>query len=119
MKKKDLNKLSFAELEKEVENLKQKKEDVTTQKVGVWEVGKHYVLRTVTMIDVGKLVGVTDQELVLENASWVADTGRWNEFLSKGTYSESEPFPDGRVIVGRSAIIDAVVWKHGDIRQVK
>lgn len=119
MGKVDLNKLSFVDLQKEIEKLSKKKDEVAIKKVGVWEVGKHYVLRTVTMIDVGKLVAVTEQELVLENASWIADTGRWNTFLKDGTYTESEPFPDGRVVVGRNAIIDAVLWKHGDVREVK
>ena len=117
--KKDLNKLSFAELQKEVKALEEKKEKVGTRKIGVWQVGQHYVLRTVTMIDVGKLVEVTDHELVLENASWIADTGRWSNFLEKGEYDESEPFPDGRVIIGRDSVIDAVIWKHGEVRKVK
>ncbi len=117
--KKDLNKLSFAELQKEVKALEEKKEKVGTRKIGVWQVGQHYVLRTVTMIDVGKLVEVTDKELVLENASWIADTGRWSNFLEKGEYDEAEPFPDGRVIIGRDSIIDAVIWKHGEVRKVK
>ena len=117
--KKDLNNMTMNELKAELELLEKQKENVTTTKVGVWEVGKHYVIRTVTMIDVGKLIAVTDDELVLENASWIADTGRWNEFLKNGTYSESEPFPDGKVIVGRHAIIDAVIWKHGSVRNVK
>ena len=115
----DLNKLSFEQLQKEVETLSNKKNVVTVKKVGVWEVGKNYVIRTVTMIDVGKLIEVTDNELVLENASWIADTGRWNVFLKEGKYNESEPFPDGKVIVGRSAIIDAVLWNFGSVRLVK
>ena len=119
MKKIDLNKLSFVELQKEVQKLGEEKKKVSTKPVGVWQVGEFYVLRTVTMIDVGKLVEVTDNELVLENASWIADTGRWANFLSKGEYDESEPFPDGKVIVGRQAIIDAVIWKHGEIRKTK
>lgn len=116
---KDLNKMNLNELKLELESIEKQKEKLTTKKVGVWEVGKNYVLRTVTMIDVGKLIEVTDNELVLEDASWIADTGRWNEFLNKGTYSESEPFPDGKVIVGRHAIIDAVLWKHPIVRNVK
>jgi len=116
---KDLNKMTLQELKTELESVEKKKESVTSKKVGVWEVGKNYVLRTVTMIDVGKLVEVTEHELVLESACWIADTGRWNEFLSKGTSSESEPFPDGRVIVGRHALIDAVIWKHPLVRKVK
>lgn len=117
--KKDLNKLTFCDLQKEIERIAKKKDSATTKKVGVWEVGKNYVLRTVTMIDVGRLVAVTDQELVLEDACWIADTGRWNEFLKDGTYLDSEPFPEGRVVVGRNALIDAVLWNHALIRSVK
>jgi hypothetical protein len=116
---KDLNKLTLQELEVELNKAKTKIQDVTTKKVGVWEIGKHYVIRSVTMINVGKLIEVTNDELVLENACWIADTGRWNEFLKNGTYSESEPFPDGKVIMGKHAVIDAVLWLHGDVRKVK
>ena len=84
-----------------------------------WEIGKNYVIRTVTMIQVGKLISVDEHELVLEDAAWVADTGRWANFLSEGKVSEVEPFPDGRIIVGRHAIIDACLWKHGALREQK
>ena len=108
---KDLNKLSFAELQKEVKQLEEKKEKISTKKVGVWQVGKNYVIRTVTMINIGRLVKVTEEELVLEEACWIADTGRWMDFLRDGKYSESEPFQDD-VIVGRKALIDATIWRH-------
>ena len=73
-----------------------------------WELGKVYLIRTVTMIDTGRLVLVTPQELVLEDAAWIADTGRFADALKKAEFGEVEPFPDGRVIVGRGAVIDAV-----------
>ena len=76
-----------------------------------WEIGKIYLIRTVTMIDTGKLVGVTNQELILEDAAWIADTGRFADAVSKAEFDEVEPFPDGRVIIGRGALIDAVQIK--------
>ena len=76
---------------------------------GPWEIGKVYLIRTVTMIDTGRLVAVTQQELVLEEAAWIADTGRFAQAVSKADFGEVEPFPDGRVIIGRGSIIDAVV----------
>ena len=76
-----------------------------------WEIGKNYLIRTVTMIDTGRLVAVTGQELVLEEAAWVADTGRWMQALESVSFLEVEPFPAGRVIVGRGSIIDAVEVK--------
>jgi len=78
-----------------------------------YQIGENYFIRTVTMIQIGKLKAVTNQELVLKQACWVADTGRFTEALSDGTLSEVELFPpDEDVIVGRNAIIDACVWKH-------
>ncbi len=73
-----------------------------------WEVGENYLIRTVTMIDAGKLVRVTNQELVLKDASWIADTGRFADALEKLNFNEVEPFPAGYVIIGRGSVIDAV-----------
>ncbi len=73
-----------------------------------WEIGKIYLIRTVTMIDTGRLVAVTEHELVLEDAAWIADTGRFAQAVEKAEFGEVEPFPAGRVILGRGAIIDAV-----------
>ncbi len=73
-----------------------------------YKIGAIYLIRTVTMIDTGRLVAVTTQELVLEDAAWIADTGRFADALKNCKFNEVEPFPDGRVIVGRGAVIDAV-----------
>lgn len=73
-----------------------------------WEIGANYLIRTVTMIDTGRLVAVTAHELVLEDAAWIADTGRFADAIAKAEFSEVEPFPAGRVIIGRGAVIDAV-----------
>ena len=73
-----------------------------------FEIGANYLIRTVTMIQTGKLVEVFENELVLEDAAWIADTGRWNEAVVSGKFNEVEPFPNGtKIIIGRSAIIDA------------
>ena len=73
-----------------------------------WKIGANYLIRTATMIDAGRLVVVTERELVLEDASWIADTGRFGKALEKGTFNEVEMFPAGQVIVGRGSLIDAV-----------
>lgn len=109
--KKDLNKLSFSELKTELKNLEERKDKATTKQKGVWQIGKNYVIRTVTMINIGKLVKVTEEELILEDASWIPDTGRWTDFLKEGKYDECEPF-EVSVIVGRKSLIDATLWNH-------
>ena len=77
-----------------------------------YEVGKNYFIRTVTMNYTGKLIRVTDGELVLSNCCWIADTGtRLHKFL-QGEYAsntEIEPFQND-VIVPKTSIIDATVW---------
>lgn len=73
-----------------------------------YELGSNYLLRTVTMINAGRLVAVTEKELVLEDASWIADTGRFADALISCEFYEVEPFPEGQVIVSRGALVDAV-----------
>ena len=73
-----------------------------------WEIGKNYLIRTVTMIDTGRVVAVTDQEIVLEDAAWIPDTGRFADSLKAIKFNEVEPFPNGKVIIGRGGVIDAV-----------
>jgi len=114
--KKDLNKLSFQELEKEVESLKKKKESVN--KVIVKDsplvIGENYLIRTVTMIYTGKLTKVYDKELVVVDAAWIPETARWQQTVEKGEFNEVEPYPDGEeVILNKEAILDItkVHWK--------
>ena len=82
------------------------------------EIGTSYFIRTVTHFFTGRLIWVGDKEICLEDACWIADTGRFNEFVAGRTVNESEPFPKGaRVIVGRGSIIDMV--EHELILTVK
>lgn len=78
-----------------------------------WEVGENYFIRTVTHHFTGRLVKVTSTELVLVDAAWIADDGRFADCIAKGTVNEVEPFPDGQqVIIGRGSLIDATLWAH-------
>ena len=72
-----------------------------------YEVGASYFIRTVTFHLTGRLVEVTEQELVIEDAAWIADDGRFADALKTGAFSEVEPYPDGKVIIGRGSLIDA------------
>lgn len=75
-------------------------------------IGQKYMIRTVTMIQLGRLQGVYPTELVITDASWVAETGIFGEFLKEGACSKLEYFPDGKVVIGRGAIIEACEWLH-------
>lgn len=76
-----------------------------------WKLGKNYFIRTVTHHLTGRLVQVTEQELVLEDAAWIADDGRFTQAVANGEFDEVELFPSGQeVIVGRGSVIDAVCF---------
>jgi hypothetical protein len=82
---------------------------------GFFEIGKNYLIRTVTHCDVGKLIALSDKTLLLDDASWVADTGRFQNILENGLESESnseiELFKTP-VGVNREAMIDFVEYRH-------
>ena len=75
-----------------------------------YQIGKNYFIRTVTYHITGRLVGVFPQELVLEDAAWIADSGRFAQAMETGNFAEVEPIPAGRQeIIGRGSICDAQV----------
>lgn len=76
-----------------------------------FEVGKAYLIRTVTMHYTGRVVAVTDSDVLLEDAAWIADTGRFADSLQSGELSEIEPYPK-RVAVCRGAMVDFCEWLH-------
>ena len=75
------------------------------------EIGKDYFIRTVTHYFTGRLEWVGEKEIVLIDVCWIADTGRFSDAVAKAEFGEVEPFPDGKVIIGRGAIIDAMQIK--------
>lgn len=76
-----------------------------------FEVGKAYLIRTVTMHYTGVVVRVTDSDIVLGDAAWIADTGRYSDSLEHGSLSEVEPYRD-EVCVSRGAVVDFTRWRH-------
>ena len=84
---------------------------IPKERKGAWEIGSQYLIRTVTMIQTGRLIYIDDKELVLEDAAWIADTGRFNEAVKGSAFNEIEPF-EHDVIIGRGAIVDATIWPY-------
>jgi hypothetical protein len=94
-------------LEKDIQKL-----PVIDAETAPYQIGKNYLIRTVTFIYTGKLVWVGDKELILDNCAWIADAGRWMQAVKNGTFDEVEPMGDGKCI-GRGSIVDAsaVAWE--------
>lgn len=75
--------------------------------------GRNYLIWTVTFYYTGHLEAVYVGELVISSASWIADSGRFGDFVNTGVPVECEPFPDAaQVVVQRSAIVDVMPWIH-------
>ena len=81
-------------------------------------VGNSVLIRSVTHYYTGKIALVTKDEIVLTDAAWVADTGRFSAALMSGVFAEVEPYPDP-VTVGRGAVCDVTNWPHALPREVK
>ena len=84
--------------------------------------GKNVLVRTVTHYYTGRLaLPDADQPqgwLRLDDAAWIADTGRFSAALEKGTLAEVEPYP-GACYVSAGAVVDVCEWPHELPRKVK
>ena len=74
-------------------------------------VGTKVFIRTVTHYYTGRVSCVDDFGITLDEAAWVADTGRFADALKSGTLKEVEPFPSS-VTVAKGAIVDFCSWDH-------
>jgi hypothetical protein len=83
-------------------------------------VGENVFVRTVTCYYTGRLERVTGLAMVLVDAAWVADTGRFHRAMESGELDEVEPYPDGaEVHVMLGAVCDVAPWPAELPREVK
>ena len=82
-----------------------------------FEIGKSYFIRTVTYHVIGTVEKISGPFLVLSEASWIADSGRFSKSISEGELSEVEYV--GEMIVNISAIADACRWNHKNPKATK
>ena len=69
------------------------------------EIGKVYAFRTVTMIYTGRIKDISANEVLIDEAAWIPDSGRWAAFVDKGEHNEAEPYTRP-VILSRGAFLD-------------
>jgi hypothetical protein len=97
--------------DKPVETEKTEKTEKTEESKSPLRVGNEVFIRTVTMYHTGRIVELTPTDIVLEDAAWIASTGRFANALKNGAFDEVEPFEDP-IVVSRGAVIDVTTWKH-------
>jgi hypothetical protein len=85
-------------------------------------IGEKVFIRTVTFHQTGRIVAIksigSHYFLVLEDAAWVASSGRFTAALETGVLDEVEPV-QGLVRVSVGTIVDICPWNHPLPREVK
>lgn len=79
-------------------------------------VGDAILIRTVTMIDVGRVKSIGALRgapfVVLEDGGWIADTGRFSSTLETGSLSEFERCNLPWFLVWLGSGVDTFPWPH-------
>jgi len=73
-------------------------------------VGEKFFFRTVTYHMTGRVKKVIGKILELENAAWIADSGRFMNAIKEGKLNEVEPV--GRAYINIDTVVDFFPWKH-------
>ena len=76
-----------------------------------FSVGDKVFIRTVTHHLTGKIKKVVGTFLVLSDAAWIADDGRFMNCIEDGVLNEVEPVTCD-VRVNTDSIVDAYEWRH-------
>lgn len=82
------------------------------------KIGQKVFIRTVTHHYTGLVTRCNRDWLELEDAAWIADDGRFNNFLKTGEANEIEPFVNP-VRIPTGGILDVTEWKFALPREVK
>ena len=85
--------------------------DKPAEEVLPFTVGDAILIRTVTMIQLGRVKAIGRDFITLEDGGWVADTARFSDTLASGALNEFERAPSW-FLVGRGAIVDVYPWTH-------
>jgi len=75
-------------------------------------VGGKYFFRTVTYHSLGEVVKIVGKFAYLKNASWIADSGRFNEALKGNWTDNAEIEPVGNMFINLDTVVDFFPWKH-------
>ena len=94
------------------ESIKEKLGEESFKEIGSLKdmVGEKFFFRTVTYHLTGRVKKVIGSILELENAAWIADSGRFMNAIKSGELKEVEPV--GRAYININSVVDFFPWKH-------
>lgn len=74
-------------------------------------IGESWFFRTVTHHHTGRIKRIVGKFIILEDAAWIADDGRFMGAIESGNLNEVEPIT-GEFVINSDTIIDATKWRH-------
>jgi hypothetical protein len=75
-------------------------------------VGEKMFFRTVTYHALGEVKKIVGRFVYLKNASWIADTGRFGDWIKDGVQTNSEIEPVGEMFLNLDTVVDFFTWRH-------
>ena len=98
--------------EETFEKIKDQLKDADVKEIETYDdlIGGKFFFRTVTYHLVGRVKKRIGKFLLLEQASWVADSGRFMNAIKDGSLDEVEPV--GVAYVNTDSFVDFFPWKH-------
>jgi hypothetical protein len=74
-------------------------------------VGDAILIRTVTMMLLGRVKAIASDYVVLDDAGWIAESSRFGEMLAMGAINEYERAPSW-CLVAWGSFVDVWPWPH-------
>ena len=75
-------------------------------------VGEKMFFRTVTYHALGEVKKIVGRFVYLKNASWIADTGRFMNFIKDGVQDNTEIEPVKEMFLNMDTVVDMFKWNH-------
>ena len=73
-------------------------------------IGEKFFFRTVTYHLTGKVKKLVGNIIELDDAAWIADSGRFMQCIKDGKLNEVEPI--GKAYLNLTSVTDFFPWKH-------
>ena len=80
-------------------------------------IGRKLFFRTVTYHILGKVTKRIGSFLQLEDAYWIAYSGRFMQFIQEGKADEVEPI--GEMLINIESVTDIIPWRHKLLKEQK
>jgi len=98
--------------DKTYEKIKKQLGETSIKDINSFEdfIGKNVFIRTVTYHLLGKVDKIVGSFVFLTDATWVAESGRFMQFVKNGDINEYEEV--GEWFFNLDTVVDGCLWKH-------